>query len=80
MNHKWYYEKVIDEIISLLKDNLIVLYNYNDQALLELKKFCEDKANKRYKSLYYTDLVFFAEEALNELINCDYFYDFRDIE
>ena len=80
MNHKCYYEKVIDEIISLLKDNLIVLYNYNDQALLELKKFCEDKAHKRYKLLYYNDLVFFAEEALNELINCDYFYDFRDIE
>ena len=80
MNHKWYYEKVIDEIILLLKDNLILLYNYNDQALLELKKFCQDKAHKRYKPLCYSDLVFFAEKALNELINCDYFYDFRDMD
>ena len=80
MNHKWYYEKVIDEIILLLKDNLILLYNFNDQALLELKKFCQDKAHKRYKPMHYRDLVFFAEEALSELINCDYFYDFRDID
>ena len=80
MNRKWYYEKAIDEIIMLLKDNLIVLYNYNDQALLKLKKYCQDKAHKRYKPMYYSDLVFFAEEALIELINCDYFYDFRDIE
>ena len=80
MNHKCYYEKVIDEIILLLKDNLILLYNYNDQALLDLKKFCQNKAHKRYKPLCYSDLVFFAEKALNELINCDYFYDFRDID
>ena len=80
MNHKCYYEKVIDEIILLLKNNLILFYNYNDQALLELKKYCQDKAHKRYKPIYYSDLVFFTEEALNELINCDYFYDFRDIE
>ena len=80
MNHKWYYEKVIDEIILLLKDNLILLYNYNNQALLELKKYCQDKAHKRYKPMHYRDLVFFAEEALSELINCDYFYDFRDID
>ena len=80
MNHKWYYEKVIDEIIVLLKDNLIVLYNYNDQALLELKNFCQNKIHKRYKPLCYDDLVFFTKEALYELINCNYFYDFRDMD
>ena len=80
MNHKFYYEKVIDEILSLLKNNLIVLYNYNDESLLNLKKYCENKRHKKYKNLEYDNLVFFAEEALAELINCDYFYDFRDID
>ena len=80
MNHKFYYEKVIDEILSMLKNNLIVLYNYNDESLLNLKKYCENKVHKKYKNLEYNNLVFFAEEALAELINCEYFYDFRDID
>ena len=80
MNYKCYYEKVIDEILSMLKNNLIVLYNYNDESLLNLKKYCENKAHRKYKNLEYNDLVFFTEEALADLINCNYFYDFRDIE
>lgn len=80
MNQKYYYEKVIDEIIEMIKDNLILQYNYNDSSLLSLKDYCKDKVRKRYKQLSYNWLVFFTEEALAELSNSDYLYDFRDLD
>lgn len=80
MNHKWYYEKIIDEILKLLKDNLILLYNYNEDALLDIKKYCKDKIHKRYIPLQYDDLIYFTEIALAELSYCDNLYDFRDLD
>ena len=31
---KCYHEKVIDEILQILKDNLILLYNYKEDSLI----------------------------------------------
>lgn len=75
---KTYHEHVIDEIIELIKDNLILLYNYNDDALINMRKYCQTRDHKRYRHLDYSSLVYFTEEAIAELLNTDYFYDFRD--
>lgn len=77
---KCYHEKVIDEILQILKDNLILLYNYKEDSLINIRKFCFKKAHSRYKSLDYNMLIYFVEEALADLINTDFLYDFRDIE
>lgn len=68
---------IIDEITTIIKDNLLLLL-LNDKALKELKKYCKKDLN--YKYTPYEILISFVNEALVELINKDYLYDFRDIE
>ena len=77
---KCYYENIFDEILDILKTNLLLYYKYDDKAFLYLKEHCSDKKGKKYQKLDYCQLVFFAEEALAELINCPYLYDFRALE
>lgn len=77
---KEYYEKVIDEILTMIKDNLILQYNYNDDALIDIRQYCHNKENSKYKRLDYYTLLFFVEEALAELINCIYLFDLREME
>lgn len=77
---KNYHENVLDEILTVIKDNLILQYNYNDEALINIKKYCYNKADKKYEKLDYYTLLFFVEEALAELINCTYLYDLREME
>lgn len=68
---------VIDEITNMIKDNLLLLLN-KEGALSNLKKYCQNDLHLQYTP--YNDLIYFVEEALAELINTDYLYDFRDIE
>lgn len=77
---KRYHEHVFEEIAKIITDNLIVLYNYDDDALINIRKYCHERFNKRYKPLDYPTLVSFTEESIAELINYDFLYDFRDIE
>lgn len=77
---KLYHEYVLDDILKIIKDNLILLYNYHDDALINIRKFCSESTHKRYSHLDNSTVIFFTEEALAELINCDFLYDFRDIE
>lgn len=77
---KMYHEKVFEEITKTIMDNLIILYNYNEDALINIRKYCYEKARKKYKPLDYNTLIYFIEEALADLVNCPYLYDFRDIE
>ena len=80
MYKKFYHEKIIDEILELFKNNLILLYNFNDFSLPNIRNYCKNYEGKRYKLLPYDLLIDFTYEALSELLNCDYFYDFRDID
>ena len=80
MCQKPYYEKIIDEILELFKNNLILLYNFNDETLENIRSYCNLNSKKKYKPLSYANLIYFAEEALTELINCDCLYDIRDID
>lgn len=75
-----YHEHIFDDIAKIVTDNLIILYNYNDNALINIRNYCQNHAHKRYKPLDYFTLICFLEEALAEIINCNFLYDFRDIE
>ncbi len=75
-----YYEYIIDEILNLIKDNLILKYKYDDNALINIKEYCLKKDGKKYTRLDNQTLIWLAEDALADLINADYWYDFRDIE
>ncbi len=77
---KTYHEKLFDEITKLIKDNLELLYNYDDDALMNIRKYCNKKNHHRYKPLTYNELISFTEEAITEIINTPYLYDFRPLE
>lgn len=77
---KCYHEYVIDEILEIIKDNLILQYNYNEDALIDIRDYCNKKAHEKYKNLDNNTLIFFVEEAIAELVNCDFLYDFRSLE
>ena len=44
---KEYHDKIFDEISQIIKDNLELLYNYNDDALLNIKEYCNINSNKK---------------------------------
>ncbi len=71
------YKLITDEIVIIIKDNLILQYKYNDDALLDIKKYCYDKTNKK---LDYYILLLYVKEAPAELLSCTYLYDLRDME
>lgn len=70
-------EYVLDDITKLFRENLQLML-LNDSYLINLKKQINN--NNISIPLSYRELLFFAEEALADLINIDYLYDFRDIE
>lgn len=68
---------ILDEITNMLRNNLS-LFLLNDDYLINLKKYCLEEHNLSY--IPYDDLLYFTEEALADLINVDFLYDFRGIE
>ncbi len=46
---KSYHERVIDEVLEVMKDNLILLYNFNDDSLINIRNYCNDRLHTRYK-------------------------------
>lgn len=77
---KAYHEKLFDEITKLIKDNLELLYNYDDDALMNIRKYCSKNNHRKYKPLDYNELIYYTEEAIAELVNTPYLYDFRPLE
>ena len=77
---KTYHEKIFEEISKLIIDNLELLYNYNDETMLNIRKYCSKNNHRKYKSLSYNELIYFTEEALTEISNAPYLYDFRELE
>lgn len=80
MTDKFYYEYAIDEIIEMIKTNILIYYRNWDAMYLDLKEYCNNKDGTEYKKIDYCSLVHFVEEVLAELINCDFLYDFRALE
>ena len=77
---KTYHEKIFDEIIQIIKDNLELLYNYDEDSLINIRRYCKENNHRKYKSLTYNELICFMEEAIAELVNAPYIYDFRPLE
>lgn len=77
---KTYHEKIFDEIMQIIKDNLELLYNYDDNSLTNIRNYCHKNNHHRYKSLTYNQLINFTEEAIVEITNTPYLYDFRPLE
>lgn len=77
---KEYYENMFDEILKMIKDNLELLYKYNEDALINIKEYCNKNNNKEYEPLDYIKLIYYTEEALAELINAPDLYDLRLLE
>lgn len=77
---KTYHEKLFDEIVQLIKDNLELLYNYNEDALINIRNYCNKHAHQKYKNLAYNELIYYTEEAIAELVNAPELYDFRPLE
>lgn len=77
---KCYYEYLLDEILQMIKDNLILLYNFQEDVLINIREYCKKKTHQKYQPLNYNTLASFTDEAVAELVNMEFFYDFRDIE
>ena len=77
---KTYHEKIFEEISQLIVDNLELLYNYHDNKLINLRKYCNKMSHHRYKPLTYNELIYFTNDAITEIKNMPYLYDFRDLE
>lgn len=77
---KAYHEKLFDEITQVIKDNLELLYNYDDDTLINIRNYCHQNNHNKYKPLTYNQLIYFIEEAIAELVNTPYLYDFRPLE
>lgn len=77
---KCYCEYILEEILQMIKDNLILLYNYKEDALINIREYCVQKNDEKYQPLDYHTLASFADEAIAELVNTDFLYDFRDID
>lgn len=80
MVEKYYHEKLIDEIIEMIKTNLIIQYNCNDEVLINLRKHCQEQETDEYDSIPYEQLLSYVQETLVSLICSNYLYDFRSIE
>ena len=80
MIEKSYFENIVDEIVELIKTNIIIYYRNKDDTFLNLKEYCNKNFEDKYQNLNYSKLLFFTEEALAELINCNHLYDLRTLE
>ena len=72
-----YYVYAINEICEFIKENMLLQYNNNRDALLLLHDYCDERYDEEYLPLPYNRLLSFNEEVLAELINADFLYDFR---
>ena len=79
MKELWY-EKIIEEIGKIIKDNLILIYNYKENSLREIRKCCRENEGKKYKAISSEQIMKYTMEAIKEIENQKFLYDFREIE
>lgn len=64
----------------MIKDHLILLYNYREDALINIREYCTQRIHKNYQPSDYNTLASFTDEAIAELANTDFLYDFKGID
>ena len=45
---KTYHEKIFDEIVQVIKDNLELMYKYDDDALINIRRYCNKNNHQKY--------------------------------
>lgn len=76
-------DKIYNDILTMIKDNLEILIRNNDSCLYRLNKYCSDLIDIDKIDNICIDqklLTLFTEESLYALLNANFLYDFRDIE
>ena len=56
----------------MIKDHLILLYNYQEDALINIREYCTQRIHKNYQPLDYNTLASFTDEAIAKLANTDF--------
>ncbi len=72
-------EKIFNDILNLIKDNLKILIYNKDSCLYHFTNYCQ-QIKKNNLPISQTMLTKFTEDALYALLNASFLYDFRDIE
>ena len=50
--------------MQIIKDNLGLLYNYDEAALTNIRKYCYKNNHNKYKSLTFNQLIFLLKKHL----------------
>lgn len=79
MEEKFYYEYVVDEIVEMLKTNLLLYYRNRDNTFKDIRKYCDDRKENIYQKLDQWTLTYFTTSSLFEILNY-YLYDFRPLD
>ena len=79
MQEKMYYEYVIDEMVEMIKTNLLLYYRMRDKCFKEIKVYCNKREDDKYQKLEHVTLTHFVKSSIFELLNI-YLYDFRRLE
>lgn len=74
---KIYTNRVLEQIIEMFRLNLIMQYHENGDYFLNIRKYCKENKNKR--NVPYEELVCLTEEALEDLIKSDFFYNIWEL-
>lgn len=80
MKNTNYYEKVIEEIVEMIRDNIFVYLTWSDETFINLRKYCNENYDSEYQNLNYNKLSLFTNEVLGELIRFKHLYDLRTLE
>ena len=80
MNDKPISDILIDEISEMIKTNITIYYNNDDESFVELRRYCHEHYDEKFNDVDQQLLTFFVEIVLADLINCPFLYDFRALE
>ena len=72
-------EKIFNDILTIIKDNLQLLINNRDSCLYHFFAYCNNHKEKDLPIMQ-EEITIFTEEALYALLNANFLYDFREIE
>ncbi len=75
-----YEEKIIEEIIEMIENNINIYYNESETNFIELRKLCRDKYDEIEEKISHQKLASLVQEVLNELKNVKHLYDYRSLE
>ena len=74
---KIYTNRLLEQIVEMFRLNLVMQYYYNEDYFQNIRKYYKENKNKR--KIPYEDLTWLTEEALEDLIKSDFFYNIWEL-